>query len=64
MTIKKKERIKTTYNNQVYELSGRWQEYYVFSPIDEENDQCMMYSAGDIEELLATGEFVKVECQK
>lgn len=62
MTLKKKDRIKTSYNGKIYELAGRWQGYFIFSPVDAEEDECMMYSAGDIEELLETGEFTKVGC--
>jgi len=57
--MKKKERFKATYSNTIYEIAGRWEGSIVFSPVDVEDDKCLIYTAGEIEELLQTGELKK-----
>ena len=54
--MKKKERFKATYSNKVYEISGRWEGSIVLSPVDAEDDRCLIYTAGEVEELLQSGE--------
>ena len=54
--MKKRERFKATYSNKVYEISGRWEGSIVLSPVDAEDDRCLIYTAGEIEELLQSGE--------
>ena len=57
--MKKKERFIATYSNKVYEIAGRWEGSIVLSPIDAGDDRCLIYTAGEIEELLQTGELIK-----
>jgi hypothetical protein len=52
--VKKKERFIATYN-KVYEIAGRWEGSIVLSPVDTQDDQCLLYTAGEMKELLQTG---------
>lgn len=61
--MKKKERFIATYSNKVYEISGRWEGSIVLSPVDAEDDRCLIYTVSEIEELLQTGE-LKRETEK
>lgn len=53
--MKKKQRFIATYNNKVYEIAGRWEGSIVLSPVDAQDDQCLLYTAGEMKELLQTG---------
>ncbi len=57
MTIKKGERFRATYNGKSYEVAGRWDSSLVLSPAEDQDDQCLIYTPGEIEELLETGKF-------
>ncbi len=57
--MKKKERFKATYSDKVYEIAGWWEGSIVLSPVDAEDDRCLIYTAGEMEELLQTGELEK-----
>ncbi len=57
MAIQKKERFKATYNEKVYEVAGRWDNSIVLSPIAKTDERCLIYTLGEIEELLETGKF-------
>lgn len=61
MIIQKGDRFRTTYSNQVYEVAGRWDRSIVLMPINSKDEECLIYSAGEIEELLETGRFAKEE---
>jgi hypothetical protein len=41
-----------------YEVVGKWLGDYVFSPVNEDDDQCLVYSEGDIKEFYETGKIV------
>ena len=57
--MKKKERFKVAYSNKVYEVAGRWEDTIIFSPVDSEDDRCLIYTAGEIEEFLQTSKLKK-----
>ncbi|NLU10059.1 MAG: hypothetical protein GXW90_03770 [Tepidanaerobacter acetatoxydans] len=57
--MKKKERFTTAYNNKVYEVAGRWEDAIILSPVDPEDDNCLIYTAGEIAEFLLTGRLQK-----
>lgn len=57
MAIQKKDRFKANYNGKIYEVAGRWDRNIVLSPVDEKDEECLIYTEGEIEELLETGRF-------
>lgn len=59
MTLHKGDHFRATYSNQTYEIAGKWCGDLVLAPSKLDNDECLIYSAGEIEELLATGKFVR-----
>lgn len=59
MRIEKKDRFKATYNGKTYEVAGRWGSSIVLFPVEDQDDQCLIYTPGEIEELLETGKFQK-----
>lgn len=61
MTIKKGDWFRTTYSNQIYTVAGKWVGDIVLAPVKADDDECLIYSPGEIEELLETGKFVKEE---
>jgi hypothetical protein len=61
MTVKKGDRLKTSYSNETFEAVGKWLGDYVFAPVGSDQQECLIYSAGDVEELLETGKFVREE---
>ena len=65
MTIKKGDRFKTSYSNETFEVAGKWLGDYVLTPVRSDLQECLIYSAGDVEELLETGTLIKEEkCAK
>ena len=57
--MKKKERFKATYSNKVYEIAGRWDGSIVLSPVGGLDDRCLIYTAGEIQELIQNGELFR-----
>ena len=57
--MKKKERFKATYSNKVYEIAGRWDGSIVLSPVGGQDDRCLIYTAGEIQELIQNGELFR-----
>ena len=63
--IKKGDCFKTTYSNQIYVVAGKWLGDIVLAPTDKSNEECMIYEASEIEELLEEGKLVREKrCQK
>lgn len=56
MTLNKGSRIRAAFNGRIYEVAGFWRDDYVFAPTGEE-EQCLIYTPADVEELLVEGEF-------
>lgn len=61
MPVKKGDRFKTNYSNETFEVAGKWLGDFVFAPVGTGLQECLIYSAGDIEELLETGKFIREE---
>ena len=57
--MKKKERFTVAHNDKFYEVAGRWEDAIVLSPVDPEDDNCLIYTAGEIAEFLLTGRLQK-----
>ena len=59
MKMKKGDRFQATYSDQTYEIVGKWCGDLVLAPATLGDEECLIYSAGEIEELLETGKFVR-----
>lgn len=56
MTLNKGSRIRAAFNGRIYEVASFWRDDYVFAPTGEE-EQCLIYTPAEVEELLVEGEF-------
>ena len=52
MKIQKGDRFLATYSKQTYQIVGKWGGNWVLAPVDEDNNDCLMYLAEEIEELV------------
>ena len=59
MNVQKGERFKTAYSEKVNVIAGKWDSDYILMPLEEEDDECMIYSASEINELLENGRFTR-----
>jgi hypothetical protein len=59
MTIKKGDRFQATYSKQRYVIVGKWGGNLVLAPMAKDNDECLIYSADEIEELVSTLKWVR-----
>ena len=59
MTIQKKDRFHSIANGKTYEVAGRWGDSIILSPANLEDESCLLYTPGEIEELLQKGELKK-----
>ena len=55
--MKRKDRFKT--GSKVYEIAGRWEGSIVLSPVDGQDDRCLIYTEAEIEELIKNGELFR-----
>lgn len=55
--VKRKDRFKTS--SKVYEIAGRLEGSIVLSPIDGQDDRCLIYTEGEIQELIRNGELFR-----
>lgn len=61
MTMKKGDRYQATYSNQRYVIVGKWCGNLVLAPLDKDDNECLIYSAGEIEELVSTCKWIREE---
>ena len=59
MTIKKGDRFIITYSNKVYKVAGYWLGDIILSPAANDDEECLVYMASEIEELLEAGKLVR-----
>ena len=59
MRIQKGDRFQATYSKQRYVIVGRWSSNLVLAPTAKDNDECLIYSADEIEELVNTLKWVR-----
>lgn len=57
MTLNKGSKIRAKFNGKTYEVAGFWRDDYVFAPTNEDEEQCLIYTPSEVEELLSQGEF-------
>jgi hypothetical protein len=63
MMIKKKERFESK-RGKVYEIAGKWGSDYVLSPVNKDDDSCLVYSNGEMEEFIRSGDFKRLGGRK
>ncbi|SHJ12185.1 hypothetical protein [Propionispora hippei] len=59
MRIQKGDRFQATYSKQSYVIVGKWGGNLVLAPTAKDNDECLIYSVGEIEELVNTLKWVR-----
>ena len=52
MNIQKGDRFVANYSKQGYVIVGKWGGNLVLAPTNKDNDECLMYLAEEIEELV------------
>ena len=63
MIIKKKDRFENR-SGELYEIAGKWDGDLILAPIEESNDECLIYTPSEMEEFLETGYFKRVGGKK
>jgi len=59
MRIQKGDRFKATYSKQSYVIVGKWGGNLVLAPTAKDNDECLIYSADEIEGLVNTLKWIR-----
>ena len=52
MSIKKGDQFYATYSKQTYQIAGKWGGNWVLAPMDQDNNECLIYMAEEIEEMV------------
>ena len=60
MSIKKGNRFSANYSNQTYEVVGKWNGNLVLAPTAPGSDECLMYLAEEIEEMVSANQWARV----
>lgn len=45
---------------QIYQIAGRWGKDVVLVPVDDSDEQVLIYTASELEELIGIGQFAKL----
>ena len=53
--MKKGDKLNTKHGT--YEIAGKWSGAWVLSPTSDKDNECLIYTAGEIEELINSGIF-------
>ena len=59
--IEKGDSFRTMYSGKIYQVVGKWESNIVLAPVNKEDEQCLIYTPSEIEELLEQREFVREE---
>ena len=59
MKIQKGDQFLASYSKQRYVIVGKWGGNLVLAPTARDNDECLIYSVGEIEELVNTLKWVR-----
>ncbi len=55
----KKDRFETK-SGKVYEIAGKWSGDFVLAPVNTGDDECLIYTPGEMQELIESGHFKSV----
>lgn len=47
-------------SGRVYQIAGRWDRDVVLSPVEEDDEQVLVYTASELETLISEGKFRKL----
>lgn len=59
MMIRKKDRFEDR-SGKKYEIDGKWCGDFVLSPVEASDDECLIYTDGEMLEFIETGHFRQV----
>jgi hypothetical protein len=59
MMIQKKDKFESR-SGKVYEIAGKWGRDFILAPIEESDEECLIYTLGEMEEFLETEYFKRV----
>ena len=59
MMFKKGDQFYATYSKQNYVIVGKWGGNLVLAPMAKDNDECLIYMAEEIEEMVNTLKWVR-----
>jgi len=59
MMIKKKDRFENN-RGKIYEIAGKWGRDYILSPVNDEDDICLIYSLGEMEDFISSRDFKRL----
>jgi len=63
MMIHKKDRFENR-GGKIHEIAGKWGQDFILAPIETADDECLIYTPGEMKELLETGYFKKAGGKK
>ena len=63
MMIQKKDRLENR-SGKVYEIAGKWGRDFILAPTEAADDECLIYTSGEMEEFLEEGYFKRVGGKK
>lgn len=65
MKVQKGDRFQATYSNEEYVVVGKWCGNMVLASVATESDECLIYSVGEIEELVNARRWIsKAGCEQ
>ena len=65
MRIQKGDKLYATYSKQTYQIAGKWGGKWVLVPVDQDNDDCLIYMSEEIEEEVNKRRWLrKAGCEK
>ena len=59
MKIQKGDRFLATYSKQTYQIVGKWGGNWVLAPVNKDNDDCLIYMAEEIEEMVNSRKWLR-----
>ena len=59
MTMKKGDRFYATYSEQTYQIVGKWGGNWVLAPVDQDNNDCLIYMNEEIEEMVGSRKWLR-----
>lgn len=59
MMIEKKDRFENK-GGRVYEIAGKWGSDLILAPVKDSDDECLIYTPGEMQDFLETGHFKRV----
>ena len=60
MSIKKGNRFRANYSGETYEIVGKWNGNLVLASSTLGSDECLIYLAEEIEEMVSAGQWARV----